>query len=160
MTIHNLKRLLVAVPAAILALGGGVANAGTTVEEAGVLVCVSDKWNEKELEKGHKLVDYAGRCVKVPDDSATTKSTEACSGTYEYMPDGTWKGKGTCTATQKAGDTVTVSWEEGSHLQQNPYTATSGTGKFKGVSGSGNYKYDQLTDSLFGGRYQSKFELP
>ncbi|MGD9946628.1 MAG: hypothetical protein AB7S98_25720, partial [Burkholderiaceae bacterium] len=122
--------------------------------------CVSDKWNEKELDKGHKLVDYAGRCVKVPDDSATTKSTEACQGTYEYMPDGTWKGSGTCTATQKAGDTVTMTWEEGSHLTQNPYKATSGTGLYKGVTGSGTYKYDQLTETLFGGRYQSKYELP
>lgn len=159
MTIHR-KGLLVAVSAVVLAVGYGAANAGTKIEEAGVIVCVSDKWNEKELEKGHKLVDYAGRCVKVPDDTGITKSTEACAGTYEYMADGSWKGNGTCTATQKAGDTVTVTWEEGSHLQQNPYKATSGTGKFKGVAGGGTYKYDQLTDTLFGGRYQSTWDLP
>lgn len=154
------KYLAAAVPAALLVLGCSIASAGETIEEAGVIVCVSDKWDEKEKEKGHKFVDYAGRCVKVPDNAATTKTTEACAGQYEYMPDGSWKGAGTCTATQKKGDTITVTWEEGSQLDQNPYKAISGTGKFKGVGGGGTYKYDQLTDTLFGGRYKSKWELP
>jgi hypothetical protein len=116
------KRQLVAISALAVALGtGAAATAGTIVEEAGVLVCVSDKWDEKEPEKGHKLVDYAGRCVKVPDDSAAAKASEVCSGKYEYLPDGTWKGSGTCTATAKPGDSITVTWEEGSHLKENPY---------------------------------------
>jgi hypothetical protein len=157
---NDWRRLLVAVPAALIALGPSAANAGKTVEEAGVLVCVSDKWDEKEPEKGHKLVDYAGRCVKVPDDSAATKWTEACKGKYEYKPDGSWKASGTCTASQSKDDTITITWEEGSHLQQNPYKATSGTGKFKDAGGGGTYKYDQLSDTLFGGRYSSKWELP
>jgi hypothetical protein len=157
---NTLKRLLVAVPATIFAFGCGVANAGKTIEEAGVIVCVNDKWDEKELEKGHKLVDYAGRCVKVPDDSAAAKTTEACEGKYEYLPDGSWKAKGTCTASQNKDDTITATWEEGSHLTANPYKATGGTGKFKGIGGGGTYKYDQLSDTLFGGRYSSKWELP
>ncbi len=159
--INNLgRRLLAAVPASILALGCSVANAGETIAEAGVIVCVNDKWDEKEPEKGHKLVDYAGRCVKVPDDSAAPKATEECAGQYEYMPEGSWKASGTCTATVKAGDTITVTWEEGSHLKENPYKAIGGTGRFKGIAGGGTYQYDQLTDTLFGGRYSSKWELP
>lgn len=146
--------------ASVFALGVSVASAGTTIEEAGVLVCVSDKWNEKELEKGHKVVDYAGRCVKVPDDAKAAKATETCTGTYEYMPDGSWKASGTCTATVKGGDTISASWEEGSHLTVNPYKATGGTGKYKGVGGGGTYQYDQLSETLFGGRYSSKWELP
>lgn len=158
--INNVKRLRVAAPAIVLALGCSVANAGNTIEEAGVLVCVSDKWDEKEPEKGHKLVDYAGRCVKVPDDSAAAKVTEECAGQYEYMPDESWRASGTCTATFKGGHTITIAWEEGSQLTENTYKATGGTGKFKGVGGGGTYKYDQLTDTLFGGRYNSKWELP
>src|SRR5262245_40539873 len=115
--------LYCAVPAAFLSLALSSALAGKAVEEAGVIVCVNDKWDEKEPEKGHKLVDYAGRCVKVPDDSSAAKWTEACAGKYEYLPDNTWKASGTCTSTQKEGDTVTVTWEEGSHLKQNPYKA-------------------------------------
>ena len=71
------------------------------------LACVIDKWDEKEPDKGHKLVDYAGRCVNIPDDpAAAPKSTEDCVGKYEYMPDGSWKGTGTCTNTFKGGDTM------------------------------------------------------
>ncbi len=151
----------IAFSAALLFGGAGGANAGKTVEEAGVLVCVNDKWEEKEIEKGHKLVDYAGRCVKVPDDSAAAKMTEDCIGKYEYLPDGSWKAAGTCTATRKGGgDTVSITWEEGSQLKENIYKATAGTGAFKGVGGGGTYQYDQLTDALFGGRYKSRWELP
>ena len=68
-----MSKLFVAVPAALFILGSGAAIAGKTEEEVGVLACVNDKWDEKELEKGHKLVDYAGRCVRVPDDPAEPK---------------------------------------------------------------------------------------
>jgi hypothetical protein len=156
----NFHRLLVAIPATILVLGCGTANAGTTIEEAGVIVCVSDKWDEKEQAKGHKVVTYAGRCVKVPDDGTAAKTNEECSGQYEYLPDGSWKANGTCLAKQGKDDTISVTWEEGSDLKQNPYKATGGTGKFKGIGGGGTYKYDQLTDTLFGGRYKSTWELP
>jgi hypothetical protein len=157
---NNLKRLLVAVPATILAFGCSVANAGKTIEEAGVIVCVNDKWDEKEPEKGHKLVDYAGRCVKVPDDSAAAKTTEECAGQYEYMPNGSWRASGTCTAKIKGGDTITITWAEGSQLIKYVYKATGGTGKFKDAAGGGTYQYDNLTDTLAGGRYNSKWELP
>lgn len=151
---------VVAVFAAILCFNTQSALAAKPFEEAGVIVCVSDKWDEKEREKGHKLVDYAGRCVKVPDNSAAAKSIEVCKGNYEYMPDGSWKGSGTCNVTQSKDDTLTITWEEGSHLKENTYKATSGTGKFNGVGGGGMYKYDQLTDTLFGGRYSTRFEMP
>lgn len=153
------KNLVVAIPATLLVLGCGAAGAAT-VQETGVIVCVNDKWDEKELEKGHKVVGYAGRCVKVPDDKTAAKTTEECKGQYEYLPDGTWKANGTCVASQSKEDTISVTWEEGSDLKENPYKATGGTGKFKGIGGGGTYKYDQLTDTLFGGRYSSKWELP
>jgi hypothetical protein len=62
----NLKHLLLAVPTTLLVLGSGVANAGQTINEAATMACVNDKWDEKEPEKGHKLVDFAGRCINVP----------------------------------------------------------------------------------------------
>ena len=36
-------QLFVAVPAALFVLGSGTANAGQTINEAGVIVCVNDK---------------------------------------------------------------------------------------------------------------------
>ena len=114
----NLKHLFVAVPTTLLILGNGVANAGQTINDVGAIACVNDKWDEKEPEKGHKLVDYAGRCVNIPDDPAAAKKAGECVGKYEYMPDESWKGSGTCTYTLKGGDKIHESWEEGSHLKE------------------------------------------
>ena len=91
----NLKHLFVVVPA-LLILGNGVANAAETINDAGALACINDKWDEKEVDKGHKLVDYAGPCINIPADPAAQKYTQDCVGKYEYMPDKSWKGSGTC----------------------------------------------------------------
>jgi hypothetical protein len=156
----NTKQLLVAVPVTQLILGSATAFAGKTVEEAGVLTCVTDKWDEKELEKGHKLVEMAARCIGVPDDAAALKYTEYCVGKYEFMPDETWKASGTCTYTFKDGDKMYDTFEEGSHLKESTYTITGGTGKHQGAGGGGTYVCETLTDTLCGGRYKGKILLP
>ena len=60
------KRMLLTVPAALLILGNGAANAAQTINEAATMACVNDKWDEKDVDKGHKLVDFGGRCINVP----------------------------------------------------------------------------------------------
>ena len=156
----NAKTLIVAVPTALLVLGSGVANAGKTMDDAGTMGCVTDKWDEKEPEKGHKLVDAAMRCVLIPDDPAEPTISQDCAGNYEYMSDGSWKGTGTCTDNFPGGDKISLTWEEGSHLKEYTYKKTGGTGKFQGVSGGGTYFYENLTDTLSGGRYKGKLVLP
>ena len=117
--------------------------------------------DEKEPDKGHKLVDYAGRCVTIPDDpAATPMATDDCVGNYEYMPDGSWHGSGTCTHNLKGGDKIHETWEEGSQLKEYPYKITGGTGKYEGASGGGTYIYENLTDTLSGGRYKGQLVLP
>ena len=96
----------------------------------------------------------------IPDDPAAPKSTADCVGKYEYMPDGSYKGSGTCTFKFKGGDTMNDTWEEGSHLKDNPYKYTGGTGKYEGASGGGTYTMEELTDTLLGGRYKGTIELP
>jgi hypothetical protein len=82
-------------------------------------------------------------------------------GKYEYMPDESWKGSGSCTYTYKDGaDKATDTYEEGSHLKENIYKYTGGTGKYQGVTGGGTYTLDNLTDTLGGGKYKGKMELP
>jgi hypothetical protein len=154
------KVALVCIPAALFFLGNGVANAGKTEQEAGAFACINDKWDEKEVEKGHKLVDYAGRCVHIPDDPAALKSTQDCVGKYEYFPDETWKASGTCTHLFKSGDKKYETWEEGSHLKEYPSKITGGTGKYEGSSGDFTYTYDNLTDTLAGGRYKGTLKRP
>jgi hypothetical protein len=156
----NRKQLLVVVPTALVVLSNGAANAEQTINEAGALACVTDKWEEKELKKGHKLAAWAGRCVGIPDDPAAPKYTEECMVKYEYMPDESWKGSGTCTFTFTSGDKLYDAIEEGSHLKAHIYKITGGTGKYQGASGGGTYKCESLTDALCGGRYKGKLELP
>ena len=55
---------------------------------------------------------------------------------------------------------MTHTWEEGSDLKGNPYKTTGGTGKYKGASGGGTYTYENLTDTLAGGRYKGTIQLP
>jgi hypothetical protein len=90
----DLKHLLLAIPAALLILGGGPVKA-ETINEAGAIACVNDKWDEKEVDKGHKLVDNVSRCIIIPNDPALPKHSEECVGKYEYMPDESWKASGT-----------------------------------------------------------------
>jgi hypothetical protein len=156
----NLMKLFVAASVALLVLGNGGANAGKTIEEAGVLVCVNDKWDEKEVEKGHKLVDFVGRCGDIPDDPAAERYSEDCVGKYEYMPDQSWKGSGSCTLNFKGGDHVMATWEEGSHLKEYTYKYGGGTGKHAGATGDGTYSYESLSDTLSGGRFKGKMILP
>ena len=159
----NLKHLFVAVPATLFILGSGVANAGETIDDVGTLACVTDKWDEKEPEKGHKLVDAAMRCLSIPNDPAAPKSAADCIGKYKYMPDGSWKGSGTCAYAFKGGDKgdkVNMTWEEGSHLKEYTYKNTGGTGKYEGASGGGTYILEELTDTLLGGKYKGTIELP
>jgi hypothetical protein len=157
----NPKRLLVAVPASLIILGCGMADAGTTIEKAGAIACVTDKWDEKEVEKGHKMVDAATRCVLIPNAGSVEElGTQDCVGKYEFKPDQSWTGSGTCSNTYKSGDKMFESWEEGSKLKEYTYKTTGGTGKYEGASGGGTYVYESLTDTLSGGRYNGKIELP
>ena len=76
------------------------------------------------------------------------------------MPDGSWKGAGTCTNSFKGGDKSYETYEEGSQLKEYTYKITGGTGKYNGASGGGTYMYENLTDTLLGGKYKGKLELP
>ncbi|MFA5958121.1 hypothetical protein [Hyphomicrobium sp.] len=143
-----------------LSIGTAAVRAGETINDTGILVCATDKWDEKEVQKGHKLVDATSRCVLIPDEATAKKVTEACAGKYEYQPDGSWKAKGTCTDSYPGGDKIFLNWEEGSHLKEYPYVKTGGTGKYQGVSGGGTYFYENLTDTLSAGRYNGKIVLP
>jgi hypothetical protein len=70
----------VAVTATLWILGSGAATAGEPKKDTGAMACVNDKWDVKEPEKGHKLVDAAMRCVLIPDDSAEPTISQDCAG--------------------------------------------------------------------------------
>ena len=130
---------------------------------AGTIACVTDKYNETEPEKGHKLADGVWRCIDVPDNSTVPKWIENCVGKYDFTPDGSWKGGGTCTASfrgDKDGDQISFTWDEGSHLKEYLQKITGGTGKYAGAKGGGTYTMEELPGGLWGGRRKGKLELP
>ena len=112
----NILQLFVAASATLFIFGGGVASAGEPKKDTGAMACVNDKWDVKEPEKGHKLVDAAMRCVLIPDDLAEPTISQDCAGNYEYMPDGSWKGTGTCKYNYPEGK-KSLTWEEVSQLK-------------------------------------------
>ena len=127
-------------PAALLILGSGAANAGQTIDEAGAMACVTDKWDEKEPEKGHKLVDYAGRCVVVPDDPAAPKIHRGLRGKVRVHARRELEGRRDLHRHLSRAETRSPRpWEEGSHLKEYTYKITGGTGKYQGASGGGTY---------------------
>ena len=63
----NANLLFVVVPATFLILGDGAANAGQTIDKVGAIACVTDKWTETELEKGHKLAELGSTMRSPPD---------------------------------------------------------------------------------------------
>ena len=139
----------------------GAAHAAKTVDETGSYVCVTDKWDESTKEEGHKIADFAGRCVLIPSDPAAAKIVEDCTGTYDYLPDQTWTGSGTCTQTAKGSkDKRIIKWEQGSELDEPKYTITGGTGQYQGASGGGTTSDEELTDKLSAGTFKGTMELP
>jgi hypothetical protein len=155
----TLKYIFAATATVLLALSNTPATAGETLDQSGIIVCVNDKWDEKEVEKGHKLVDAVQRCAIIPSDSAQPKFVQDCVGKYEYMPDESWKGSGTCT-DNIGNDKRYQAWEEGSQLKEYTWTITGGTGKYDGASGGGTYAYEELSDTIFGGAYKGQMILP
>jgi hypothetical protein len=131
----------------------------------GALALVIDKWSVSEPEKGHKVVEYAGRGLGIPDDDTEPPAGGSYMGTYEFKPNGSWHGSGTGTETFKDGSTTEYTWEEGSHLEKGTYKYTRGTGKYEGVSGGGTYTLYEGYEiykpgTLQGCKYIDQIELP
>ena len=60
---------------ALLILSISGVNAGETTNDAGAIVCVNDKWDEKEVEKGTQ----ASRCRSaLRHHSQRSRGTEVC----------------------------------------------------------------------------------
>ena len=103
--IIKLKRIIIAVPAVFLVFSSCVAIA-KTINKAGALVCVTDKYTEKELEKGHKLADWVGRCVGIPDNSTAEMYTSDCIGNTSLSPTKAIRPLGAALSTSKAAATT------------------------------------------------------
>ena len=136
------KQLFVALTAAIfiLAVGG---KRGRDHKGYG---CYGLRERQVGREGARERTQAGRRCDALRPRSrrsAEPTISQDCLGNYEYMPDASWKGTGTCTDNYPEGK-ISLSWEEGSHLKECTYTKTGGTGKYQGVKGGGTYMYQNL----------------
>ena len=108
------------------------------------------------MKKAHKLVDYAGRCIDIPNDPAAAKFyVEDCVRKIRIQCRiKAGRARGPAPYTLKSGDKMNNPWEESGHLKEYTYKNTGGTGKYEGASGGGTYTLEELTDTLMGGTYK------
>ena len=107
----------------------------------------------KEPDKGHKLVDYAGRCVTIPDDpAATPMATDDCVGNYEYSLMGAGTARGPATSLLKVETSCTRAVRRvrtSRNIRSRSPVAPANTN----APAAAARTLDNLTDTLGGGRY-------
>ena len=135
------KHVFTVCAAALLVVAAGTANAGERIASSGYDGCVTDLWDVLELDEGHSLALYRGKCVILNDDPSALdhKSIGECAATYEFMPDESWNGSGYCTWTSRDGNKVFLRYWEGSDMEESGYEFIGGNGKFAGAPGEGTY---------------------
>ena len=158
----NLKQFFIAVPAALLLVAAGPANAGESVKKWGHGAYATVVLDVLELDEGHSVMWWRGEGVEVDDDpsSPTHLNTGDCVLVLETMPDETYSGSGFCTFTDRDGDKYFLKHWVGSGMEESRYEYTGGTGKWTGATGGGTYVLEELTDTLSAFRYKGVIELP
>lgn len=158
----KLMAMSAAAAAALLLIAAGTANAAERIESSGYDACTTDVWDELELGEGHSVALYKSRCVTFSDDPRGPghMSTGVCAGTFEFMPDETYKGSGFCTWTYRDGDKLFLKFWEGSDMEEGRYEWIGGTGRYVGATGGGTNTGEDLTDTLWAGRFEEVIELP
>ena len=93
----NLKHLIVAVPATLFVLGNGTANAGQTINEEGAPSARPTSGTSMSRRRDTSWSTTLADALPQRRSRRTEAAPHDCVGKYEYMPDGSWKGSGTCT---------------------------------------------------------------
>src|SRR5262245_54195769 len=112
------------------------------------MASVNDKWDEKEPEKGHKLVDtLVAECT-----SLTTHRV----GNDEYMSEGSWKAQRTATYPSKV-ETHCPKPGRRARTSRNTYSKSpAAPGTTQALKGAAPIS---PTNTLSGGTYESRIEL-
>jgi hypothetical protein len=141
-----------------------LAEAQQKIEEAGMDIVVRD-YQVSVLEKGHVVVIPNETGVTVTDDPSNPlhMTSVDCTGMFEEFSDGTYKGNGYCTNTDKDGDKLISRWTASSDMEENRYEVAGGTGKFEGAKGEGTATIIEVSPGPQGrqiARWQGTAEYP
>jgi hypothetical protein len=94
------------------------------------------------LEEGHSLTLTKAKGL----GTLTNPPTQVdCYGTFESMPDKSWKASGYCVHTDRDGDKIADRWWVDSSMPKGKWEDVGISGKWKGVRKSGNYVYTDVS---------------
>lgn len=152
------KHVFTVCAAALLVVAAGTANAGERIASSGYDGCVTDLWDELQLDDGHTVSQYFDRCVTVADN--VDPSSGECIGTTEVMPDESWKDSGFCTWTFQDGSKTFLTYYQDSDMAGCRYDYFGGTGKYAGAGGGGTCSGDFVTETMGAFPFKEVLELP
>jgi hypothetical protein len=99
---------------------------------------------------------FSGIMFVENDQGALNAAKILCPGTLEVdINNGKQRGEGRCVMTASEGDQVYAQWScAGTHLIEckGPFTLTGGTGRFKGITGQGDFRVRSAIAELALGR--------
>jgi len=94
------------------------------------------------LEDGHSLTLIKSKGFGTVMNPPTQVD---CYGTFESMPDKTFKASGYCVHTDRDGDKIADRWWADSSMPKGKWEDVGISGKFKGIHKGGNYVYTDLS---------------
>ncbi len=158
----NPKQLFGIAASALLLLAAGAANAGEKLEGSSQEAFNTTLWDVLELDEGHSLAWWRGEGIAFEDDPSVPMHLMAadCIGTYEFMPDETYKVTGFCTYIDRDGDKTFLKWWDNSDMEEGRTEFIGGTGRYAGATGEGTYTGQKLSDTLVSFEHKYVIELP
>jgi hypothetical protein len=136
--------------------------AGERIESSGYDILTGTIVDTTDLGEGHSLLLYKGASVLVTDNKNDPFNLTAgyCTGSLEFLPDGTMNASGYCTRKDKDGDVHSLSWKQGPGEEKGVWELTSGTGKWAGAKGSGWYQQVMAEGEMSASQFGGHLELP
>lgn len=137
------------------------ALAGERIETSGYDVLTGAIVDSTDLGDGHSLLLYKGASVLVTDNATDPFNLTAgyCSGSLEFFADGSMNASGYCSRKDADGDTHSLSWKQGPGEEMGTWEMTSGTGKWAGVKGGGQYQQVMAEGEMSASKFSGYLEL-
>jgi hypothetical protein len=100
-------------------------------------------------------IDHRGIVLPHEDNSGFANHTQRCVGSVAIIR-GVSKGSGYCrNVDPETGDLILVEWNSNGKPGTGTFRYVYGTGKWKGISGGGEYQPVATTRAVDGGTYQN-----
>lgn len=154
---HAMTRVRKALAASILVALGAYAGGAAAQQSFSSLTCRAG--TVSGLAKGQDMVvfslEHRGVSLAQEEPKTFDNYTQRCMGTVAIVR-GIAKGSGFCRNVDPAnGDITVVEWTTGEKMGAGTFRFIYGTGKWKGITGGGEYQSTGATRPVDDGTYQN-----